>query len=130
MPKGKGKETDVTGNKPQDTTANEQSSTPPRKEVCGKKKKQKKNGKGNGNKDASHQKKTRKADEDDGSSNDGVICCLGGPCPEFGLPYWSFDLDTEIKDLLSGNTFEIRDYVEGRVDMDGFSIKKEAVAEK
>ena len=126
MPKGKGKETDATGNKPRETTANKQSSTPPRKMVCGKKKKQKKNEEGYGNKVASHHKKTRKVDEDDGSSDDGVFPSIGGPCPEFGLPYWSYDLDTEIKDLLSGNTFKIRDVVEGRVDSDGFPITNKA----
>ena len=96
--------------------------------------KKKKQNKRTDNKDVKHQKKTRKApantDEDDSSSDDGVFPCLGGPCPEFGLPYWSYDLDTEIKDLLLGNTFKIRDCVEGRVDMDGFPIKKEADAEK
>ena len=80
-----------------------------------------------------HQKKTRKApantDKGDSSSNDGVFHCLGGPFPESGPPYWSYDLDTEIKDLLLGNKFKIRNYVEGRVDMGSFPIKKEADAE-
>ena len=68
--------------------------------------------------------------KDDNSGNNQVYLKRGGPCPEFGLPYWSYDLDKEIKDLLSGNTFKIQDYVEGRVDMDGFPIKKGADAEK
>ena len=72
-----------------------------------------------------HHKKTKKAAgtyEDDDSSDDGVFCSIGGPCPEFCLPYWSYDLDNEIKDLISGNTFKICDVLEGRVDLDGFPI--------
>ena len=70
--------------------------------------------------------KTRKVDEDDGIIDYGVFPSIGGPCAEFGIPYWSYDLDTEIKDLLSGNTFKIRDVVEGRVDSDGFPITNKA----
>ena len=133
MPKkGREKETDATGTKLSkiSETENEQRNTSPRKKICEKKKRNKKTD----NKDVKHQKKTRKApantDEDDSSSNDGVFPCLGGPYPEFGLPYWSYDLDTEIKDILSGNTFKICSYFEGRVDMDGFPINKEVDAEK
>ena len=37
MPKGGSNETDATGNKPSETTDNEQSITPPHKEECSKK---------------------------------------------------------------------------------------------
>ena len=74
--------------------------------------------------------KAANTDEDYNSSNDGVFCSIGGPWLEVGLPYWSYDLDTEIKDQISRNTFKIRDVVEGRVDSDGFPITDKVIAKK
>ena len=39
-----------------------------------------------------------------------------GPAPQLGLPYWSYNLDTIIKDYLEGTEYTVRDLVEGYVD--------------
>ena len=57
---------------------------------------------------------------DEGS--DDVFCSIGDPCPEFGMPYWEYNLDSVIVDNFSGNIFEICDVVEERVDCNGNPI--------
>ena len=131
VPQDETKETSSTSSKSRETKNNGEPLSS-RKKECRKQKKR------NNNEKNSKLKKLKKENEDkdspeskdDDSGDDKVFPSIGGPCPEFGLPYWSYDLDTEIKDLLSGNTFKIRDVVEGRVDTDGFPIKKAADAKK
>ena len=67
------------------------------------------------------QKKEIESDVGDEGSDD-VFCSIGGPCPECGMPYWEYHLNTVIVDHLSGNIFKIRDMVEGQVDSNGNPI--------
>ena len=131
VPQDETKETSSTSSKLRETK-NKSEPLSSRKKECRKQKKK------NNNEENSKLKKLKKENKDkdspeskdDNSSHNQVFPSIGITCPKFGLQYWSYDFDTEIKDLLSGNTFKICDVVEGRVDTDGFPIKKGADAEK
>lgn len=60
----------------------------------------------------------------DATSTDDKFESIAGPCPELGLPYWDYDLDTVIHDHLEGTKYTVRDRVEGYVDENGHPTGK------
>ena len=53
-----------------------------------------------------------------------VFESIANPCPELGLPYWDYDLDTVIHDHLEGTKYTVRNRVEGYVDENGHPTGK------
>ena len=70
-------------------------------------------------------KKDKKQKQDDSNDVDSQWSDhYAGPFPELGISSKYYDLDTKIHDMLNGNRYTVREYVEVYVDADGYPTGK------
>ena len=70
-------------------------------------------------------KEDKKQKQDDSNDDDSQWSDhSAGPFPELGISSKYYDLDTKIHDMLNGNRYTVREYVEVYVDADGYPTGK------